>query len=83
MRTDLDRNPRIELQDGGSTPHGASCKVVQVCADGTVQADVKQNRSCLEQTVRRNLAQLDDVAQGKLGEVGITTAEQIAWRARH
>ena len=29
-----------------------------------------------------SLSSLEDVAQGKLGEVVITTADQIAWRAR-
>ena len=29
-----------------------------------------------------SFSSLEDVAQGNLGEVGITTAELIAWRAR-
>ena len=56
VRTDQDRNPRIQLQDG-RPPLVASCKVIQVRTDGTVQVHVKQDCSCLEQTVRRNLAQ--------------------------
>ena len=56
----------------------------KVRADGTVLVDVRQDCSCLQQTRPRNLAQFTGRGRTrhKLGDVGATTAEQIAWSAR-